>query len=115
MLPSPPPSIIISHHIPANSSSSRLRPFKPPWLVWCPFSHAGGRTITETFNLAVDATGQHYLRDYLIYEEANVSILRRRLGNHYADFEHGTPVLHQGVVTMEHLKHVFGREVVLAK
>jgi hypothetical protein len=44
-----------------------------------------------------------------------VSILRRRLGKHYADFKHKTPVLHQGVIIMEHLKHVFGREVLLAK
>ena len=78
------------------------------------------KDIAEETHLAIDAsnTSDRFLARYPMYDAENMSMIQQELGKGFAS--HGMtstkpyyeiPILHQGVVTMQHLSHSFNRDV----
>ncbi|KAL9074092.1 MAG: hypothetical protein Q9161_002502 [Pseudevernia consocians] len=78
------------------------------------------KDIAEETHIAIDAsnTSDRFLARYPMYSSENMSMIEQELGKGFAS--HGMtstkpyyeiPILHQGVVTMQHLSHSFNRDV----
>ena len=89
-----------------------------PRFLFVPFPDA--KDIAEETHIAIDAsnTSDRFLARYPMYNAGNMSMIQKELGKGFAS--HGMtstkpyyeiPILHQGVVTMQHLSHSFKRDV----
>lgn len=89
-----------------------------PRFLFVPFPDV--KDIAEETHLAIDAssTSERFLARYPMYNAKNMSKIQQELGKGFAS--HGMtsikpyseiPILHQGIVTMQHLCHSFKRDV----
>ena len=86
-------------------------------FLWVPLDKVSD--ITEDVNISIDAASEipGFFEHYPMYNMENMKNIRSKLGvgyAHYAPDPQGSediPVLHQGVVMMQHLKDSFKRDV----